>query len=98
MRGKFTPESARIVALLAAVVTMVCVFTAAAEQGGNGSPRHPNILLIIGDDFGMDATSDMYPGLIDGFARQGMRILNTWAEPFCSPTRSPLITSRSCRS
>lgn len=27
--------------------------------------RRPNILLIIGDDIGMDATSDMYPGLID---------------------------------
>ena len=35
-----------------------------------GPPRRPNILLIIGDDFGMDVTSDMYPGLIDGLVEQ----------------------------
>jgi len=28
--------------------------------------RPPNILLIISDDIGMDVTTDMYPGLIDG--------------------------------
>jgi arylsulfatase A-like enzyme len=122
MREKFMPGSARVVALLAAVVTMVCSLANAADQGKAGSPRHPNILLIIGDDFGIDVTSDMYPGLIDGlsrqygpsgfkhpnyqaikghpavtpvldgFARQGMRFSNTWAEPFCSPTRSSILT------
>lgn len=30
----------------------------------------PNILLIISDDIGMDASSGMYPGLIDGLLRQ----------------------------
>lgn len=30
-----------------------------------GKSRLPNILLIIGDDIGMDVTTDMYPGLIE---------------------------------
>jgi len=30
----------------------------------------PNIVLIIGDDFGLDVTSDMYPGLIDDLAKR----------------------------
>ena len=40
---------------------------AANEQGtpGAGKSPRPNILLIIGDDIGIDVTSDMYPGLID---------------------------------
>lgn len=101
-------------AALAVTMTGLCTAAAAAE--------HPNILLIIGDDFGMDVTSDMYPGLIDGlvkqygpsglkhpgyqaikgkqavtpvlndFARQGMTFTNTWAAPFCSPTRASILT------
>jgi len=109
----------RTVALIAAGCVGLCSMAPAAERSAT---RHPNILLIIGDDFGMDVTSDMYPGLIDGlvkqygpaglkhanyqaikgrqavtpvldnFARQGMTFTNTWAEPFCSPTRASILT------
>src|SRR5678816_1068344 len=87
-----------------------------------GPSRRPNILLIIGDDIGMDVTTNMYPGLIealvkqygpqglnhpnyqaiqgrpastpvlDQLASQGMSFSNTWAQPFCSPTRSSILT------
>lgn len=41
------------------------------------APRKPNILLIISDDIGMDVTTNMYPGLIDGLvARYGPSGLN----------------------
>ncbi len=30
--------------------------------------------------------------VLDRFAKQGMRFANVWAHPFCSPTRSTLIT------
>jgi arylsulfatase A-like enzyme len=106
------------------VLTVACVGLcshAVAQDARRATGRHPNILLIIGDDFGVDVTSDMYPGLIDGlvkqygpsglnhpgyqaikgkpastpvldhFARQGMTFSNTWAEPFCSPTRSSVL-------
>ncbi|HSW38762.1 MAG TPA: sulfatase-like hydrolase/transferase [Acidobacteriota bacterium] len=44
----------------------------AGEQGkpGKGKSPHPNILLIISDDIGIDMTSDMYPGMIDSLVRQ----------------------------
>jgi arylsulfatase A-like enzyme len=32
--------------------------------------RRPNILLIIGDDIGIDVTTNMYPGLIDSLVKQ----------------------------
>ena len=31
---------------------------------------YPNILLIIGDDIGIDATSNMYPGLIEDLTKR----------------------------
>jgi arylsulfatase A-like enzyme len=84
--------------------------------------KHPNILLIIADDFGMDVTTDMYPGLIDDLEKkygpnghnhagyksirglpastprldklssEGMIFTNVWAHPFCSPSRSAILT------
>lgn len=56
------PTAARC--CLAALAALL--FAAAAAAG----PKRPNILLIIGDDIGVDATSDMYPGLIDSLVRQ----------------------------
>lgn len=32
--------------------------------------RPPNILLIIGDDIGLDVSTSMYPGMVDALARQ----------------------------
>jgi arylsulfatase A-like enzyme len=96
----------------------LCLGAAAQERGAS----RPNILFIITDDIGLDATTDMYPGLIDGlveqygpkghdhpkvaaidgkpastpvlaeFAQQGMVFTNSWAQPFCSPTRASILT------
>jgi arylsulfatase A-like enzyme len=114
------------------MIPAVAIFTAiffsvgvcAANEGteNTGKSRPPNILLIIADDVGMDVTTDMYPGLIDGLVKQygpsglnhpeyqkidgkpastpvldklvkqGMRFTNVWAHPFCSPTRSTILT------
>jgi arylsulfatase A-like enzyme len=49
------------------VVTALLLVSASAFAA---APKRPNIMLIIGDDIGVDATSDMYPGLIEGLLRQ----------------------------
>ena len=107
--------------MLALACTALAAQTDAAEPTAPLSKR-PNILLIIGDDIGLDVTTGMYPGLIEDlvrqygpagrnhpnykaiqgkpastpvmnqFARQGMVFANTWAEPFCSPTRASILT------
>ena len=58
----------KAVAVFTTVLLGVCSYAAAQESAA--AVRRPNILLIIGDDFGVDVTSDMYPGLIDGLVKQ----------------------------
>ncbi len=107
------------VALLSAFMVASTSLYAAAPEGKS---KRPNILLIIGDDIGIDMSSDMYPGLIDSLTKQygpkghnhknykmidgkpsstpvldslaqgGMRFTQAWAQPFCSPTRTSLLS------
>lgn len=61
-----------------------------------------NILLIIGDDIGVDNISayNEQPNFsaqtpnIDGLATSGVLFRNTWANPKCSPSRASLLTGR----
>lgn len=53
--------------IFASVALLKCPVLCAAEVAP--APKRPNILLIISDDIGVDATSDMYPGLIDSLTK-----------------------------
>lgn len=62
----------------------------------------PNILLVIADDMGFDAT----PGyteidsekpnmpILQGFIDNGVRFTNVWANPTCTPTRATILTGK----
>jgi arylsulfatase A-like enzyme len=60
-----------------------------------------NILLIIADDFGVDAhglygvgsTTAPTP-TIDALAAQGIRFDRAWSNPVCAPTRATILTGR----
>lgn len=61
----------------------------------------PNILLIIADDMGKDATSGFSEGSIkpntpnlDQIASEGIRFSNFWSNPTCSPTRAAILTGK----
>ncbi|HMC94950.1 MAG TPA: sulfatase-like hydrolase/transferase, partial [Polyangia bacterium] len=69
-----------------------------------GGPTKPNILLIIADDLGAEASS-LYPDLagtqgqvsvpnIEALARNGIVFDNAWASPVCSPTRSTIVSGQ----
>src|SRR6187200_1850405 len=62
----------------------------------------PNILLIVADDVGAEASS-LYPALVgksgavpmpnlEKLAAGGLVFENTWVNPMCSPTRSTILT------
>ncbi len=71
-----------------------------AAANGVSSPA-PNILLIIGDDMGVETLASYGLGespphtpALDQLAREGVRFNNFWAQPVCSPTRATLLTGR----
>lgn len=60
----------------------------------------PNILLIIADDLGLDATPGYGDGIkahmpvLQSLQSEGLTFDNAWAYPVCSPTRSSILTGR----
>ena len=63
--------------------------------------KQPNILLIIADDMGLDATpgyniGNIKPNMptLDSLATTGIKFNNVWANPTCSPTRGTIITGK----
>lgn len=85
MKHKFRTLVVFLAAALSGAVML------AAQNNNAGPSNRPNILLIIGDDIGMDVTTDMYPGLIDALVKEyGPQGLNhTPANPewhFCRLT------------
>ncbi len=67
-----------------------------APDGGGEGP--PNILLVIADDFGTDA-SPCYDGVdkpamptLEGLCAAGVVFEHAWAAPECSPTRATLMS------
>ena len=78
------------------------------DGGGDGGvasgPSKPNILLIIADDYGAEASS-LYPSIagtkgqvpvpnIEALARNGIVFDNAWASPVCSPTRGTIVSGQ----
>ena len=61
----------------------------------------PNILLIIGDDMGVETLASYGLGEnppmtanLDDLAQDGVRFTNFWSQPVCSPTRATVVTGR----
>jgi arylsulfatase B len=61
----------------------------------------PNILLIIADDMGKDATTGFSDGIIkpntpniNSIKNDGISFNNFWVYPTCSPTRASIITGK----
>ena len=61
----------------------------------------PNILLIIADDMGKDATFGFDQGIlkpqtpnINAIKNTGVSFQNFWSYPTCSPTRATVITGK----
>lgn len=63
------------------------------------APEPPNILFILADDLGLDGVSDYGGELvetpnIDRLAKEGMTFSHMFVNPYCTPTRSELLTGR----
>jgi len=90
---------------------LACCVIAGCGSGGSSSPpgtadpitlnENPNILLVISDDLGLDASSNYAVGIetpvtptLDALAANGLVFDNAWAYPACSPTRATILTGK----
>lgn len=73
------------------------------EDSGNTSNEQikPNILLIIADDMGLDASPGYdygsikpYMPNIEDLSKTGITFSNVWSNPTCSPTRATILTGK----
>lgn len=88
---------------IASIVGLLLVGFLPAGTGlaGESAPSQPNILLLIGDDIGVEALASYGIGSdpartpnLDALAAGGTQFANTWSQPACSPTRATLLTGR----
>lgn len=72
----------------------------AGTRIARGAARKPNVIIILADDLGyadvsFNGCEDYTTPHIDSIARGGVRFSNGYvSHPFCSPTRSGLMTGR----
>lgn len=87
-------------------IGIVLIFTA-CKKNSDGSTvlpsttSQPNILLIIADDMGLDATPNYNIGVakpnmpvLQELMQNGLTFDNAWANPECSPTRASILTGK----
>jgi arylsulfatase B len=108
--GTFTVKLTVSDGEISASASTTVTFVEAGSGGGGGSggagpgdgSKKPNILLIIADDWGAEATS-LYPELvgdsgavpvpnIESLAANGLVFDNAWASPACSMTRGTIVS------
>lgn len=75
--------------------------TVSITSENNPTQSKPNILLIIADDMGLDATPGYNIGSVkpnmpnlESMINSGIRFNNLWSYPVCTPTRSSIITGK----
>lgn len=83
---------------------LILLFSSCKKEETPSNPitsSSPNILFIIADDMGKDATNGFSEGIIkpktptiDNIKNTGLSFTNFWVSPTCSPTRSATITGK----
>ncbi len=95
----------RLLCLLWALVLLSCSTdtetTSEIETPEESAQSKPNILLIIADDFGLDASPGYDLGsikpnmpILQSLINTGVRFQNLWSNPTCTPTRSTILTGK----
>ena len=71
------------------------------QEGTEIMGNKPNILLVIADDMGLDATpgydfGDVKPKMpnLEAMIANGIKFTNTWSYSVCAPTRASILTGK----
>ena len=76
---------------------LILTFVAVAAAAAAAPPQRPNIVFVMADDMGYgDLGVQGHPYIrtphIDRLAREGARLTDFYAQPFCGPSRAALMT------
>ena len=84
----------RILAFLAIIAA-----AGVSDSSGQEKLKHPNLVIFVADDLGWNDVgyhdSVIKTPHIDSLAKQGVELNRFYVYPFCSPTRTALLTGRS---
>lgn len=87
--------------LIVACYVSILIFQTNFQVQARQAKEPPNILLIIADDMGLDASpcykvSKRKPKMptLERMCREGIVFENAYAAPICSPTRATMMTGR----
>lgn len=91
------------------IICLIFILAIACQSSDDSNPtpnpipqtEKPNILLIIADDMGLDATPNYNIGSVkpnmpnlEAMMNTGLRFNNFWSNPTCTPTRGSIITGK----
>jgi|GEM_PF-84935 len=83
---------------LIALSVTACFGQAAHSSSRAGTPRTPNIVILVADDLGWNDVgyhgSEIMTPHIDSLAARGIELDRFYAAPICTPTRAGLMTGR----
>lgn len=92
--------NSKIIFFISLITIISCSKNNSTTVDGNNQET-PNVLLIIADDLGLDATpgydiGDMKPNMpnLQSLIDSGIRFNNVWSYPTCTPTRSSILTGK----
>lgn len=100
MNGDLTGTAATRRGFLRSVAGAAAASSLASCSGSKADPNKPNIVIVLADDFGIDMvtsygaehTADM--PRIEALGKAGLRFVNAYSTPLCSPSRVELLTGR----
>ncbi|MCI4669578.1 MAG: sulfatase-like hydrolase/transferase [Bacteroidia bacterium] len=82
-------------------ISLLLFFISASTASAQTDPTHPNILLIIADDLGVDISNgyqnnNLMPTtpVLDSLREAGLTFDNAWAAPACTPTRASIMSGK----
>ncbi len=90
--------------ICASIVYFILFFSCGNDDStfiASPSLSKPNIVLIIADDMGLDATPGYSIGSVkpnmptlQNMMNSGIRFNNLWSNPVCTPTRGSILTGK----
>jgi len=96
-----TAAGKKVPMLIKQALTSLATFVFAAAVSPAAADATPNVLLVIADDMGLDASPCYSVGdnaapmpNLEQLCAEGMVFENAYAAPSCSPTRAMLMTGR----